>query len=384
MDGANIYELGRKLNVDSGFVYIASGSAVEFLDTLPENAASAIYRVRAALAADDDWSSLDGADRDWSAWDTLDLMWVLDCSDWLVSEEHEVIANRPPVISGKYSDMGTKYRGFSLSFSVSDPDPNNTVSFVVKLDGSIITQNNNARQGATYTVTITDDQVFSWAEGSSHTIAITAADNKGASSTRTYTFVAVEDLVTTAVFYVLRDGIPVAKLSNASNYADYMAVGTHTYTIRAVDRYDNFTDSNLVTITTSIHNAVVAGVDSPSHMLDMALRLDALPERTEAYSTIQEEIMYEGRMFPVLSGSRGRARTKNISLTDVTKENHQALRALVGSIVVYRDLYGELIIGYVKARDSGFIRMPLGQFETAINYTMQIVETDYQERITYD
>lgn len=384
---ANAYQLDRKLSTDADFVQVFGGASTFFTDFLPENATTAAYRVMATQENDRTWDELDVLDRTWDELDALDWAWVTDYSEFTTSETKEVIPNRPPIISGQNSDLGTKYRGFDVVFNVTDPDPNNTLSLQVKLDSAIIFTMPNAQQGADYTVTITDAQIFAMVDQSRHSIVITATDNKGATATRAYTFTAVEDLVTTAVFYLLRDGQPIARIGSARQWTDYMEIGTHRYVVRGVDRYGNFSDSNEVTVTITLKHAVLALVSNPSNFINLIWRLDGKPTMGRDFNTNFSETWYEGRTFPVYENSGQKSNSVPLAFSTLNLQDQQSLFNLIsqGTAVIYRDQYDSRVVGVIPNFSNEFQGRYKGQAHNAlINFNLTLNQADFNEVIEYD
>lgn len=384
---SNTYQLDRQTNLDADFIGIFSGSNNSFQDFLPEDAITAAYRVQATNENDRTWDELEALNHTWDDLDALDWAWVFEYSDFTYSETKEVIPNRPPVISGQDADLGTRYRGFDVIFSATDPDPNNTISLQVKLNSTIIFTMPNAQQGADYTITVTDAQIFAMADLSVHNIIIMATDNKGATATRIFTFTAVEDLVSTAVFYVLRDGQPIANIVRERQWTDYLEVGTHRYRIRGVDRYGNFSDSNEVTVTIALKHATLGLVSNPSNFVGLIWRLDGKPTMGQNYDTSFSEEWYEGRTFPVYEYSGRKSNSMSLAFSTLNLQDQQAIFNIISQSlpVVYRDQYESRIVGVVP----NFASELQGRYKTAthnalINFNMTLNRADFNEVIEYD
>lgn len=387
VEGATTYQLDRKLGSDMDFIAVFGGSNVSFTDFVPEAATTASYRVQAAIDNERTWDELDELERIWDVLDALDWQWLLDYSEFTVSETKEVIPNRPPVISGQDSDLGITFRGFDTVVSVTDPDPNNTVDILVKLDELIIFTMPSAQQGANYTITITDDQIFAMPDQSTHSILITATDNKGATATRTFTFTALEDLAATAAFYLLRDGKPVAKIGNARQWTDFMEIGTHRYVVRGVDRYGNFSDSNEVTVTISLNHAVLALVSNPSNFINLIWQLDGKPTMEYNYNINFNETWYEGRTFPVYENSGQKSNSVPLAFSTLTLSDQQALFRLIseGAAVVYRDQYESRVVGVIPNFGNEFQgRHKNATHNALINFNLTLNQSDFNEVIEYD
>lgn len=381
------YLLERKLNSEPGFHLIYSGRKNIFTDNVPELSKSITYRVAWYVDRDHTWNEMDTDDRNWDELDSLDRPWVLYESLYTVGGPFTVIPNRPPVISGQNADLGTKYRGFPISFSATDPDPGNTIHLTAAFDGTVIFNVPNAQQGAEYTVSISDAQILAMAYQSRHSIIITATDNKGASATRIYTFTAVEDLVSAAVFYILRDGQPVAKLPAVQQWTDYLEVGTHRYMVRGVDKNDNYSDSNEVTVTITVNHATLALAESPGNYLTLSVRRNERPKIEQNIDMVYSETMYEGRAYPVYECTGQRRVAQSISFTTRTLAEQSALFALIssGGPLVYRDLYDTRIVGVIPSRVNDYQGRFRGRANNSIvDYNLTINQCDFNEVRPYD
>lgn len=381
------YLLERKLNTDTEFKQIYSGSNNQFTDIIPESSRTIAYRISWYVDRNITWDEFDDADHDWDHLDSLDWRWHIYDSLFTTAGPFEVIPNRTPVISGQDSDLGTRYRGFSVTFSVTDPDPANTIHIVARLNGAVLFNMPNAQQGATYTANITDAQIFAMADQSRHSVTITATDNKGLVATRTYTFTAVEDLVTTAVFYVLRNGVSVAKLGNVWEWTDYLEVGTHRYVVRGVDRYGNFSDSNEVTVTITLKYGTLALVSSAGNYIELIMRRNERPRIGRNYNNNYTETWYEGRAFPIYEYSGQKRNVYPISFTTLTLQEQSALFGIVSSAqpLIYRDQYNNRVIGVAPDLTSDHQgRLPNQAFNAIIDFDITINQSDFNEVIEYD
>lgn len=381
------YILERKTSSDTTFQEIYRGSENTFSDSIPEAARTIEYRLMWYVDHNITWDEFDAKDHTWDTLDALDWMWSLYESAWNYAGPFEVIPNRPPTISGQDSDLGIRYRGFDVVFSVTDPDPANTVSIVVNLNGTMLFSISNAQQGVNYTAAITDERIFAMQDQSRHSIIITATDNKGASSVRTFTFTAVEDLVSTAVFYVLRDGVPAARLGNIREWTDYLEVGTHRYVIRGIDRYDNFSDSNEVIITIFVRCATLALVSVPDNYINLIIRRNERPQINQNFSVQYTETRYEGRRYPVFTSTSQRGNAMPLAFSTWALQEQTALFEFLdkGEPLVYRDLYNSRVIGVIPGLDKGFQGRFLRQsFDAFIDFNVTINQCDYNEVVAYD
>lgn len=106
-------------------------------------------------------------------------------SYWYV---YEGIANQTPTISGKDEDLGGFKAPFKKVFSVNDPDNNETLNIIVKLNSATIRTINNATKGESYEIDIDKAKFDELELNKTNTIEITVSDSNGASAIRRYTF----------------------------------------------------------------------------------------------------------------------------------------------------------------------------------------------------
>lgn len=362
------------------FIQIYSGPDTSYAHHIPD-ANTAIYRVASVVADIRTWDQRDAESSTWDQQDALQRPWEDQKSEWTISDEHAINAPQPPIISGQDEDLGSKYRGFQILFSVTDPDQQAQIGVTVMLDGETIFSLDPIQQNVVYTIQVTDDQIFAMEDGSQHSIVITARSHLTA--TRIYTFTAVEDIVSTAVFYVLRDGVPVARLTDAREWTDYTVAGTHTYVIRAVDRYDNFTDSNPVTITVDVPHPVIATIDAPENMFHFIVRRGEYPQTQKTISSMFEEVRTENAIHPRFANSKQMSETYNLSYTHISTEAYNRLMELVGPKLIYRDQFGDRAFGRLRSRDEDNVRRVINKFESVSNFTAQFIREEHMEAIEY-
>lgn len=385
VENATGYILQAKLDTDSDYVTIYTGSGTSLEYHAPKNNTSVIFRIKSYIEHDYTWEELDDFDRTWEEWDSLDWMWAQQESKWSYSIQYEIIPNRPPIISGQDSDLGVRTGGFSLAFTIVDPDPGNTIGFTAHLDGEVIQQSANAQQGVEYTLQFSDDRIFSMAEGSIHSITILAWDEQGATSRRAYTFTYLEDLIPSAVFYLFRDGMRIARMTSEREYYDYtVSMGSHSYFIRAIDKYGRFRDSNTVTISVEINNPIIAPYDDPANMQSLILRRGSPPEihRNEMFE--YSEIQFEGRERVTQVGKATRKDTYALSFSSVSREDYYNLRALSDKIMIYRDQAGHKDFVIIPPRQFQYYGRSIGKYDLVMDFSLSMTVTSHTEEIPYD
>ena len=141
------------------------------------------------------------------------------------------VLNSAPLISDPVAntDLGNKTQGFSLPYTVSDPDSGDTVSITVKLNG---TQIDSKTAAGTYSVALTGT-TWSGLSLAKHTVLITATDNHGAATTRTVTFTKTNTAPTAPVITGLSAGRRLGASGSVSFNAATDADGdTLSYTLQ--------------------------------------------------------------------------------------------------------------------------------------------------------
>lgn len=102
--------------------------------------------------------------------------------------------NAAPTVTPDSDDMGDVNSGFTVGYTINDAD-GDTVSCVVKLDGTQVDSKASVTLGQRYTYTVTSAALRQLATGS-HSITVTATDSNGATGTTTIAFNRVTSQVT--------------------------------------------------------------------------------------------------------------------------------------------------------------------------------------------
>jgi len=143
-------------------------------------------------------------------------------------------------------------------------------------------------------------------------------------------------------------------------------------------------DSNAVTLTIAMKHAAIAAVDSPGSIFGLRLRRGDYPTMEYAFAASAEKTQFEGRKYPVLADSGQREGVWSFAFTHCAASRHRELVALAdaGSPVVYRDPFGNRLVGVIDTNSSTFARRTGGA--EFIDFALQITEIDYSEAIEYD
>ena len=193
------YELERQ--VDGGdWAQVYKGAGTSYTDTITRGWQSVNYRVR--------------------AYDTYNAY-----SAYTTGTAQPVNNNRPPVVSCDTptgSDLGTRAAGFSIGYSVTDPD-GDPVTVTEDIDGTAL-RTFSAESGKAYTMELAGETFMKLLNGS-HALAITAGDGNATAVHRlSFTKEVTEASITLKEAFHADDKISICVLSVAGHIpadADY-------------------------------------------------------------------------------------------------------------------------------------------------------------------
>lgn len=174
-------------------------------------------------------------------------------------------------------------------------------------------------------------------------------------------------------FYVLRNGIPVAK-TQGKEYRDYFSNGCNSYMVRGV-KGEYYVDSASASDTVKVPEAVISKVDA-INWLPLEKKRGGRPEHSRENTPELIYRYYEGRKKPTPYKSGHSAISHSLAFTHKKREDYLALDSFVGELVVYKDCMGEVFIGVLDRLSSSNVRVYDEQF--------RITETDFREEVTYD
>ena len=177
-----------------------------------------------------------------------------------------------------------------------------------------------------------------------------------------------------AVYYVLRDGVPIAK-TTANVYVDQMAAGKHTYLVRAFDAAGNYTDSPPAVAWSRVPRAAISLLQ-PISWLQLAVREGAEPPEHSAICGLDKSfVYYYGDEDPEENDGGGLTEEHKFVFA-VTRDEFARLFAMRHGTVIYKDLYGDRVIGTMTGIDPTYKR------RVPVTFTLR--RTKYKERIDYD
>lgn len=387
VDGADWYILNRKTNLSTEFEQVYMGRYATFTDVIPLGVDSVTYEVAAAAEINHTWEEINNKTETytWHDLDSLAWSWAR-FSDWTSSGEISVESKMPPIISGQDGDLGTRYAAFSITFSVADPNPANEIDVAVYLNDIIIPEWDNVRieQNANYSIIISDSQISEMEDGSTNTIMIVATDDEGLSSRRIFTFTVVEDIVSSANFYVFRDGMNIQHLGQNMEFQDFTAAaGIHQYFVRGIDENRRFSDSNVVEMVTGLKNPVIAPADDPANILNLVIRRDQPPQISKSSSVSFSEVKFEGNRRVIQMGSGAFRDSYNLSFSSISRQIYDRIGELMGIDLLYRDQNGEKAYVRILQYDPDYICRNIGIFDLVHDFSIQMLVIDYDEEIDY-
>lgn len=176
-------------------------------------------------------------------------------------------------------------------------------------------------------------------------------------------------------FYLLRDGIPVGK-ATGREWTDWTANGKHKYTVRGVKGDGYYTDSDTVVGVTAVPYGAICLWDDFTHWMMLKLHEGGPFVHTENRSAGIEYVQYAGRALPVAYETGWKTVSHTVEYTVRKATEWEALKAMEGQMVIYKDYRGARVIGMLESVDA--------EHTKRINFSLTIQETDLQERIAYD
>ena len=178
-----------------------------------------------------------------------------------------------------------------------------------------------------------------------------------------------------AEYFILRDGVPIAR-SAGSGITDRLCAGKHVYTVRGVTPEGYYGDSAPVHAFLAIENAVIGSVEDGAPWLKLRLRAGERPAHDGSYSAQVDYVHYYGRTKPepYTCGMQDASHDFAFTLRDAAQMD--VLRGLLGSAVVYKDCWGDVVVGML-----GNIQAAHGR---ARDVQFTVVETDHRQEISYE
>lgn len=175
-------------------------------------------------------------------------------------------------------------------------------------------------------------------------------------------------------YYVLRDGTPIARVEGSA-YTDRISNGQQEYVVRGITADGYYGDSAPVYAYLAVDNAVLGPVEDGGAWLPLRLRRGERPTHQGSYSVQMDYVHYYGRQKPVAYTNHMAEGSHDFAFTLRGREPVQTVRSLLGQIVVYKDCWGDVVIGAL-----GSAQVAHGR---ASDVEFTIVETDYRQEVAY-
>lgn len=174
-------------------------------------------------------------------------------------------------------------------------------------------------------------------------------------------------------YYVLRNGTVIAH-TEALEYEDFTSLGITSYTVRATHG-DFYTDSNTVTDTVRVKNAVISTLPA-SCWLNLKIRRGGVPEHSESNGPVLVFVQYEDVDTEIGYSSDYTSEEHRLSFSFKNREEYERIKAMCGKQVVYKDCWGTLLIGHLSGPNASLVRV--------IDFDFNIHKTQYIEEVPYD
>lgn len=189
--------------------------------------------------------------------------------------------------------------------------------------------------------------------------------------------ITVQADLTVQKMYLLRDGIPIAKIYGS--YTDYGCVGEHSYVVRAIGANDSFKDSETVSLNVEVPYAVIAPVDALSNMLQLALRRLSPPVHSGTTKLHGDTVHCYGRRYPVFECDDFLTQEYTPSFTYRSQTDWKQLQTLMEEqkTVLYRDHKSNHYYGIIHSND-------FQQDSQGVDFSLSLQRVDYVEKIDYD
>lgn len=179
---------------------------------------------------------------------------------------------------------------------------------------------------------------------------------------------------TYTIYYVYRNGIPVAKVTGKV-YTDYLAAGDNEYKIRGILATGYYTLSNVASQIVNLPFDMVSDVDVISWKY---LKYSSGGPVSRNYN-LSDDVTYlrfEGRTYPVSVHDGQKSYKGNFSYSFTKHSEVETLKLLIGKTVILKDRRGNRIIGVMNE-----VPYNVGRLH---DFAFTITATDYNETVTYD
>lgn len=178
---------------------------------------------------------------------------------------------------------------------------------------------------------------------------------------------------TFAHMYLLRNNIPILK--GEPPYVDLTSIGENTYIVMGVSEDDYYILSNEIQISTDITNAMLSEIGS-SDFISLEMLRGSFPTHSMEVEPLISFGFYTGSKFPIPNKSPYMNATHSFSFTFKRKEDIDRFTELIGKDVVYKDMFGSMVIGTLSPYSC------VSDWYWTVSFS--IVEINYSDEVAYD
>ena len=150
-------------------------------------------------------------------------------------------------------------------------------------------------------------------------------------------------------YAIYRDGAKTGE-TTAAEYIDYLGNGKCSYMVRGINRDSTYTDSPTVVEILRPRDGLIARVGEWDWLPLRCLR-GRYPTASTGEQVEVSYTHYSGLSLPAAEISEHRSRQHTLEFTLRRREELEALRNMLGALVVYKDLWGRLFVGVLDSLD---------------------------------
>lgn len=271
------------------------------------------------------------------------------------------------------SGVGVVYNGTNTSCTVTIPSGAKTIAYRVK---AYIHFTKTWEEIEQYTVRELDALDWMW-------------EVKSGPWTTTGPFYVTSIAALETAYFILRDGIPVARINGIFEWRDYTEVGDHTYQIIGV-RNGIATYSNTVAMTIEIPapQSTLALMESPEDYIVLDVKKDQNPQMSLTRNMGLHALAYVNGGLNQHFDSGQEDEDVPISYTITDWNTYYQIRDIVKKKkpVVYRSFMMFRCVGVIDTDTFDYIGTlnGTGSRNIMIEYSATIQGTDYREEVDYD
>jgi hypothetical protein len=159
---------------------------------------------------------------------------------------------------------------------------------------------------------------------------------------------------TTLKTLVYRDNKCIGELTD-NCFIDYTGENNreYRYFIRAIDKNDNFSDSDIKTGKCRFKDNTLALADNPGEFIKLRYRFNDAPKKVNRIGNIGSLVYFDGREYPATEFTEFKEYSKTLSFSSRTKKELDDLIDLIDKkqTLLYRDIEGENIYGTILSID---------------------------------